>query len=123
MSAAIEDFKNRKDANVCNRIVPTIALGFFGCGNLLVFDTTATYLMDVYGPLGGASALSANGFARYGLAAAFPLFSIQMYENLTIGWASSLLAFVTVAMLPIPFLFYRFGKQIRSKGSIPKSDA
>lgn len=104
-------------------IVPTISLAFFGCGNLLVFDTTATYLTDTYGPLYGASAMSANSLARYGLGAAFPLFSVQMYENLSIEWASGLLGFVTIAMLPIPWLFYRYGKVIRSKGRIPKSNA
>lgn len=107
----------------CHWLVPTVALAFFGCGNLLVFDSTATYLTDTYGPLGGASAMSANSLARYGLGAAFPLFSVQMYQALGINWASSLLGFVTVAMLPIPWLFYRYGRAIRRKGSIPKSDA
>lgn len=32
--------------------------------------------MDVYGPLNGASAMAANGLVRYGLGAAFPLFTI-----------------------------------------------
>jgi MFS family permease len=104
-------------------IVPIVSLGFFGAGNLLVFVTTATYLVDVYGPMGGASAMSANSLARYGLGAAFPLFSVQMYKALGIDWASGLLGFVTVAMLPIPWLFYRYGKGIRSRGSVPKSDA
>jgi MFS family permease len=104
-------------------IVPTVALGFFGCGNLLVFDSTATYLTDTYGAMNGASAMSANSLARYGLGAAFPLFSVQMYERLGIRWASGLLGFVTVAMLPIPWLFYRYGKVIRGKGSVVKSDA
>jgi MFS family permease len=104
-------------------IVPTIALAFFGAGNQLVFDTAATYLTSVYGPMGSASAMSANNLARYACGAAFPLFAVQMFRDLTIKWAGSLLGFVTIALLPIPFLFYKFGKRIRSKGSIPKSDA
>lgn len=36
-----------------------------------------TYLIDSYGPQYGASAVSANGFARYIFSAAFPLFAIQ----------------------------------------------
>ena len=35
------------------------------------------YLLDSYGPIYGASAQSANGFARYMAAAAFPLFADQ----------------------------------------------
>lgn len=47
--------------------------------------------------------------------AAFPLFGNQMYRNLGFQWATSLLAFLTVAMMPFPYIFYRYGKQIRSK--------
>ena len=47
--------------------------------------------------------------------AAFPLFGNQMYERLGYQWASSLLAFLTLAMLPFPYLFFRYGKRIRAK--------
>jgi hypothetical protein len=43
-----------------------------------VFQVAAMmYLIDAYGPQYGASAVSANGFARYIFSAAFPLFAIQ----------------------------------------------
>lgn len=45
--------------------------------------------------------------------AAFPLFGNQMYDKLGYQWASSLLGFLTLAMLPFPYLFYRYGKKIR----------
>jgi hypothetical protein len=35
------------------------------------------YLVDTYQSLNGASAIAANGFLRYGLAFAFPLFALQ----------------------------------------------
>jgi hypothetical protein len=47
--------------------------------------------------------------------AAFPLFGIQMYDKLGYQWASTLLAFLTVAMLPFPYIFFRYGKKIRGK--------
>lgn len=34
------------------------------------------YLVDVYGPLNGASASAANGVLRYTLGAVFPLFAL-----------------------------------------------
>lgn len=73
------------------------------------------YFIDVYGPLNGASAMAANGVARYGMGAAFPLFTFQMYQRLGVAWATSLLAFISVAMLPIPWLFFKFGERIRAK--------
>ncbi|OTA95765.1 hypothetical protein M434DRAFT_393409 [Hypoxylon sp. CO27-5] len=95
-------------------IVPIIGSGIFGCGTLLVFTGIFTFLVDAY-PLYAASALAANSFARCTFAAAFPLFGIQMYQKLGYQWGSSLLAFLTVAMMPFPYLFFRYGKQIRKK--------
>ncbi|KAF2124054.1 benomyl/methotrexate resistance protein [Dothidotthia symphoricarpi CBS 119687] len=51
-------------------------------------------------PLYAASALAANSFARSYFAAAFPLFGVQMYENLGYQWATTLLAFLALAMAP-----------------------
>ncbi len=48
-------------------------------------------------------------------AAAFPLFTAQMYAALGDQWASSIPAFLVIACLPVPFLFYKYGRQIRSK--------
>lgn len=56
-----------------------------------------------------------------GLAAVFPLFGTQMYNKLGFQWASSLLAFLTVAMMPFPYLFFKYGKKIRSKSRFAKN--
>ncbi|KAK7420295.1 hypothetical protein QQZ08_010495 [Neonectria magnoliae] len=97
-------------------IVPVIGSAIFGAGTLLVFSGIFTFLVDAY-PLYAASALAANAFVR----SAFPLFGTQMYGKLGIQWASSLLAFLTVAMMPFPYLFFRYGKQIRARSRFAKS--
>lgn len=56
---------------------PTVAIMVFAWGNLCVFVSTTQYLVDTYHGLTVASAMSANSLARYGLAAAFPLFTLQ----------------------------------------------
>ena len=38
-----------------------------------------------------------------------------MYKDLGIHWASSIPAFLAVACVPFPFLFYRYGEKIRAK--------
>ena len=58
-------------------ICPILATVPFAWGNLCVFTAAALYLVDVYGPLNGASALAANGLVRYISGAAFPLFTVQ----------------------------------------------
>jgi len=50
-------------------ISPALAGIPFAWGNLCVFASAAMYLIDVYGMLNGASAMAANGLARYGMGA------------------------------------------------------
>ncbi|KFZ12709.1 hypothetical protein V501_04085 [Pseudogymnoascus sp. VKM F-4519 (FW-2642)] len=97
-------------------IVPVIGSGLFGmgCSVFLSFSGTWTFLVDAY-PLYAASALAANSFARSTFAAIFPLFGIQMYERLGFDWATAVLAFITLAMVPFPFIFFKYGKKIRGK--------
>ncbi|KAF9891372.1 hypothetical protein FE257_004228 [Aspergillus nanangensis] len=95
-------------------IVPILGSAVYGCGMLLVFTGIFTFLVDAY-PQYAASAMASNSFARAALAAAFPLFGIQMYEALGYQWASSLLAFLTLAMMPFPWLFFKYGKVLRQK--------
>ncbi|KAK9466862.1 major facilitator superfamily domain-containing protein [Lipomyces arxii] len=95
-------------------IVPIIACLPFGFGLILVYSGVFTYLVEAYRPY-SASALAANGFLRSSFAAIFPLFSVQMYDDLGYAWASALLAFLCLACTPFPFLFYKFGERLRSR--------
>lgn len=72
---------------------------------------------NTYQALNSASTLAANGLLRSTLGAVFPLFTLQMYKGLVIGWATSLLAFVTVAMMPVPWVLFKYGKEIRARSS------
>ncbi|QIX01888.1 hypothetical protein AMS68_007405 [Peltaster fructicola] len=94
-------------------IVPIIFSAIFGLGNILCFGGIFTFLVECY-PLYAASALAANSLVRSGFAAAFPLFGVQMYTTLGFQWASSLLGFIALAMMPFPFLFFRIGKRLRA---------
>lgn len=60
-----------------------------------------------------ASVLAATAVLRSLFGAVFPLFTPYMYRNLGIHWASSVPAFLALACLPFPFLFYKFGMRIR----------
>ncbi|KAK4093182.1 hypothetical protein Purlil1_2339 [Purpureocillium lilacinum] len=101
-------------------IVPIIGSAIFGMGNVLLFTGIFTFLVDAY-PLYAASALAANAFVRCLFAAAFPLFGDQMYKKLGYQWASSLLAFLTVAMLPFPYIFFRLPTADRAAQSLSRA--
>ncbi|GAA6059322.1 hypothetical protein JCM10212_005902 [Sporobolomyces blumeae] len=94
-------------------IVPVIAAFPFGMSMVLVFLTMFSYLIDVYW-VHAASALAANSVLRSLLGFAFPLFTRQMFDRLGTQWALTLLAFLSVAFAPIPFLFYFYGARIRA---------
>lgn len=87
----------------------------FAVGNIMVYSSGALYIMNSYGSLHGASALSANSLLRYAAGGAFPLFTVQMFSSLGIGWASSLLGFVSVALVPVPWVLYMYGHKIRAQ--------
>ncbi|KAK8034753.1 major facilitator superfamily domain-containing protein [Apiospora rasikravindrae] len=95
-------------------IVPIIGSAFFGAGLVLVFLSLMNYLVDSY-VVFAASVLASNAVLRSLLGAAFPLFTTDMYRNLGIHWASTIPAFLSLACLPFPFLFWKYGGGIRMK--------
>ncbi|KAK1676884.1 major facilitator superfamily domain-containing protein [Colletotrichum godetiae] len=60
-------------------------------------------------------ALAANGILRYTLGAVFPLFTIQMYEKLGVHWAGSVFAFLSLPLIPIPWLLFKYGGKLRQR--------
>lgn len=115
-------------------IAPILGGMLFSMGLVMVFLSLTSYVIDsctfeicslffcsdlhahlctdvIY----AASVLAAGSVVRAFFGAAFPLFTTQMYENLGNQWASSIPAFLALGCLPFPFLFYKYGPQIRSR--------
>ncbi|KAI8946805.1 MFS general substrate transporter [Xylaria longipes] len=84
-----------------------------GAGMYMIFVQCFNYIIDVYAPIAN-SALGGNMFIRSSFAAAFPLFGPYLYHNLGVSWATSTLAFISIALIPIPIIFYVYGQRIRS---------
>lgn len=47
----------------------------------------------------------------------FPLFASAMYMDLGVGWASSTLAFISIAFIPIPFVLIKVCSTPSQQGS------
>jgi hypothetical protein len=92
------------------------AMGGFpvGFGFIFLYNSANNYLVDSYQHQ-AASALAAKTCIRSFWGAAVVLFTEQMYDRLNDRWASTLLAFISLACCAIPFLFWRYGARIRSK--------
>lgn len=103
--------------NTIHWAVP-IAFGIpFGMGNCLCFIYSSNYMAGAYG-IYAASALAGNAVIRSIIGGVLPLAGPHMYEALTPQWAGTLLGLLEVAMIPIPFVFWRYGHKIRAKSKI-----
>lgn len=94
-------------------IVPCIGILLIGCGFITIFQGCLNYLVDTY-PRYAASAIAANTFTRSVSAASFPLFARQLFVNLGVHWGSSLIGFIALGMVPIPYVLYLFAEKIRT---------
>ena len=86
----------------------------FGYGMVLIYYSLNNYIIDCYVQY-ASSALATKVFLRSCGGAAFPLFTIQMYHKLNLHWGSWLLAFISTAMIALPFAFSYWGKELRHK--------
>ncbi|KAK0104487.1 hypothetical protein ONS95_004776 [Cadophora gregata] len=102
-------------------IVPIIGSSFFTIGAFLLFNSVLNYLGDAY-PEYAASVLAGNDFFRSSFGAGFPLFAGAMYKKLGVAWASSLLGFLSIAFIPIPFVLYFYGERIRKASKRARHD-
>lgn len=95
-------------------IAPVIGLVLTGLGFITIFQSALSYLVDTF-PAYAASVVAANTLLRSIFAGAFPLVVSPLYGNVGVAWGTSILALVSTAMIPVPFIFFRYGKTIREK--------
>ncbi|KAJ5203634.1 uncharacterized protein N7498_004513 [Penicillium cinerascens] len=93
-------------------VCPILAGLPFGLGNGLVFIYATNYMAGSY-TVYAASALAGNSIVRYGLAGVLPLAGSKIYSTLGANWAGTMLALIEVILIPIPFVFYKYGHKIR----------
>jgi hypothetical protein len=98
--------------------VPVLAGIPFGWGTFASFLSCMAYIMDTFLVTNSASAVAANGAIQFALGAVFPLFITQVYQSLGIHWAGSLFAFISIAMVPVPWVFFCKGKELPGEKSL-----
>jgi hypothetical protein len=98
-------------------IVPIISTAFIGIGNMAVFMCISMYLIDAFSVY-AASALATNTVVRSVAGAVLPLAGQKMYNALGLGWGNSLLAFIALALVPIPWVLFKYGEPLRKRFEI-----
>ncbi|KAL9621149.1 MAG: hypothetical protein Q9160_004400 [Pyrenula sp. 1 TL-2023] len=98
-------------------IWPIIGTVFVGLGLVSAFLPVIQYLVDAF-TIHAASAVAANTVLRSLVGAFFPLIGPRMFDTLGQGWGASLLAFVSLALLPVPLVFIRWGEWMRLRYAV-----
>jgi hypothetical protein len=103
-------------------IMPAVGLAFIGFGSMTVMQAIMMYITDAYERY-AASASAAVCFGENSFAAFLPLAASSMYTNLGYQWASSLLAFIALAMSFAPLILFLKGREIRKRSPFMKQAA
>ncbi|GIK05421.1 hypothetical protein Aspvir_009531 [Aspergillus viridinutans] len=94
-------------------MMPLVGTGWVAFGMLASFMPIQTYLVDAFSEH-AASVTASMTVVRSLIAAFLPLAGPAMYVKLGLGWGNSMLGFIALAMLPLPVVFYYYGKRIRT---------
>ena len=73
--------------------------------------------MNSYG-IYAASASAGNAVFRSTMGGTMPLAGAKMYQALGPHWSGAMLSIIEFAMIPIPFVFYRYGHRIRDRSAL-----
>lgn len=95
-------------------IVTAVGLALCGYAIMVVVNAVSIYITDAYAGF-AASAIAAVAFGENSFAAFLPLAAKPMYARLGYPWASSLLAFIGVALTLAPVTLFSKGRTIRSR--------
>ncbi|KAJ7132372.1 MFS polyamine transporter [Mycena epipterygia] len=96
-----------------------IALAMYIWATFIVYLAVFSYLADCYGPF-ASSALAGQSLCRNIMATIFPLFTKQMFARLGYNWANTLFALIAAVMVPIPFVLFFYGPEIRLRSKFSR---
>jgi len=119
---------------------PVIGTLLYVWGNQSVLSSLIPYIFDAYPPTGTLSALTAMASVRLSLAAFLPLVILQskqllyhiptytpsappsitnlistVFNGITGAWSLSLFGFISAALLPVPFVLFKWGAALRAR--------
>ncbi|KAK0648599.1 major facilitator superfamily domain-containing protein, partial [Cercophora newfieldiana] len=96
-------------------LVQTIAVFPIGMGCVFVLAAGTAHVLEVFGTH-AESALAGHLVVRGLVSASFPLWVGDIYQRLGTGWASSVVALGCLLVVPVPVVFWVWGRRIREGG-------
>lgn len=107
--------------NSVHWIVPTLAGVILSIAICVLFMAFLSYLSESY-LMYAASAQAANQIIRSAVAAGAPLYTQQMFNRLGVAGGGSLIGGIAILLMPIPFVFYKYGARIRLKSKFAPTE-
>jgi hypothetical protein len=95
---------------------PCVSGTLFGFAMIFIYVAANSYIVDSYSDY-AASAIAAKTLMRSEIGAMVPLFVTQMFHGMGFQYAGLLLALISCLIMPIPFVFYKYGGGIRSRST------
>lgn len=96
------------------------ACGLFGIVLIFIYISSYEYIIDSYGKH-AASALASITMLRYLVAGGMVMASRPIYSRIGVHWTMTVLGCVSVLLAPMPFLFHRYGTQLRRRSRFAES--
>jgi hypothetical protein len=85
-----------------------------GFGMVGIVICVQKYLVDTF-KVHAASVIAASAVLRSLFGALFPLFGLNLYNKLGLGWGNSLLGSIALGLTPVPLIFRLYRERIRTK--------
>jgi hypothetical protein len=95
-------------------IAPLIGASIFAAGFIIIYVSFQIYLVDIFGRF-AASALATATILRSALGCVFTVIGFQLYKTLDYSWGTMILAFLCIALLPLPVVLTIYGPRLRKK--------
>ncbi|KAJ7739380.1 major facilitator superfamily domain-containing protein [Mycena metata] len=95
-------------------LCPIIATSFLGIAISAAYISIQSYMLDAFASE-AADVLAATTFLRSVFGTILPLAGAPTYTLLGFGWGNSMLGFISLVLVPIPWVFIHHGQKWRRK--------
>ncbi|KLU86943.1 hypothetical protein MAPG_05950 [Magnaporthiopsis poae ATCC 64411] len=95
-------------------VVPVFGSALVGFGVAGVLTATQLYMVEAF-PGFPATAVASTVMLRLLMAGGLPVAGPAMISSLGVGWCGTVLATVTLGLVPVPWLLVRYGDTMRRK--------
>jgi MFS transporter, DHA1 family, multidrug resistance protein len=91
----------------------------FGFSLTGIFVSSYQYVIDSY-ETNSASVISSITFLRYIVAGGMVIADTPMYQGIGVHWTLTLMGCLGTVLVPMPFVFWKYGRKIRSNSKFAK---